>query len=75
MGQGFEVAGDFPWPTQRSGFAGSRPWRLPLALPLNIYFAHVFSGILRKMGCRIRPYEKDRGATNTAIDKSVDPPG
>ncbi|EFK10006.1 putative CoA-substrate-specific enzyme activase [delta proteobacterium NaphS2] len=42
-----------------------------LKLPINTYFAHMFGGFIRKMGCRIRPYEKQKGATDRVIEESV----
>jgi len=45
---------------------------ISVKLPLNNYFAYMFGGYLRKMGCRLRPYEKIRGATTGAIAKSLD---
>jgi len=40
-------------------------------LSLNAYFAFMFGGMLRKMACRVRPYESDPGATDRALDESV----
>lgn len=38
---------------------------------IEAYFAHMFGGMLRKMGCRIRPYEKEKGLTDKVIAQSV----
>ena len=38
---------------------------------IEAYFAHMFGGILRKIGCRIRPYEKEKGITDTIIAQSL----
>jgi predicted CoA-substrate-specific enzyme activase len=35
------------------------------------YFAYLIGGLIRKLGCRIRPYEINRGATDEAIQKSI----
>ncbi len=35
------------------------------------YFAYLLGGLIRKLGCRIRPYEVTRGATDIAIEKSI----
>ncbi|MFC2151076.1 acyl-CoA dehydratase activase, partial [Bacteroidota bacterium] len=35
------------------------------------YFAYMIGGLIRKISCKIRPYETIKGATDTAIDKSV----
>jgi predicted nucleotide-binding protein (sugar kinase/HSP70/actin superfamily) len=38
---------------------------------LEAYFAHYFGGMLRRIGCRIRPYEKKRGITDKTIHQSL----
>jgi predicted nucleotide-binding protein (sugar kinase/HSP70/actin superfamily) len=43
-----------------------------LKLPINIYFAFMFGGLLRKIGCKLRPYEREKGRTDAMIDKCVD---
>jgi predicted CoA-substrate-specific enzyme activase len=45
---------------------------LSIKLPINSYFAYMFGGLVRKMGCKIRPYEKEKGKTDKAIKKSID---
>ncbi len=37
----------------------------------NAYFAYMFGGLLRKVGCQIRPYEINRGETDRAIENAV----
>jgi predicted CoA-substrate-specific enzyme activase len=37
----------------------------------NAYFAYMIGGLLRKVGCRIRPYEVEKGLTDRILDKSV----
>lgn len=37
----------------------------------NAYFAYMFGGLLRKMGCSIRPYEKQAGQTDQAIETAL----
>jgi predicted CoA-substrate-specific enzyme activase len=44
---------------------------ISLKLPINTYFAYMFGGMLRKMGCKIRPYEKKPGITDQTIQKSI----
>jgi predicted nucleotide-binding protein (sugar kinase/HSP70/actin superfamily) len=39
--------------------------------PLNMYFAFMFGGLVKKMGCRIRPYETTRGETDAVVEKSM----
>lgn len=38
---------------------------------LNAYFAYMFGGLLRALGCRIRPYEKVKGQTDEAVKQAV----
>ena len=42
---------------------------LPTAI--NAYLAYMFGGYIRKIGCRIRPYEKQVGITDAMIQKSL----
>jgi len=36
------------------------------------YFAYMLGGLIRRMGCKIRPYERIAGETDAAIKKSVE---
>ena len=45
---------------------------ISLKLPINTYFAYMFGGFIRKIGCRLRPYEKTKGATDRVIQESMD---
>jgi len=45
---------------------------ISIKLPVNTYLAYMFGGLIKKMGCRIRPYEKVRGTTDEVIAGSVD---
>ena len=45
---------------------------ISLRLPINSYFAYMFGGFIRKIGCRIRPYEKQEGTTDRVLKESVD---
>jgi len=38
---------------------------------IHAYFAYLFGGLLRKLGCRIRPYEVNKGETDRAIRKAA----
>ena len=38
---------------------------------IEAYFAHMFGGMLRKIGCRLRPYEKEKGLTDRVIAQSI----
>jgi predicted nucleotide-binding protein (sugar kinase/HSP70/actin superfamily) len=35
------------------------------------YFAYLLGGLIRKVGCKIRPYEVNRGKTDEVIDQSI----
>ena len=45
---------------------------ISIKLPVDTYLAYMFGGLVRKMGCRIRPYEKEKGTTDRIIKKSID---
>jgi len=38
---------------------------------MDAYFASFFGGMLRKMACRIRPYEKEKGRTDKVVAQSL----
>jgi predicted nucleotide-binding protein (sugar kinase/HSP70/actin superfamily) len=38
---------------------------------IEAYFAYMFGGMLRKIGCKIRPYEKEKGMTDKVIAQSL----
>lgn len=38
---------------------------------LNVYLAFMISGMIRRMGCRVRPYEKVKGTTDSVIGDST----
>jgi predicted nucleotide-binding protein (sugar kinase/HSP70/actin superfamily) len=44
---------------------------ISMKLPVNTYLGFMFGGLLKKMGCRIRPYESVAGATDHALRKSL----
>ena len=57
-------------------WAGVYTGRLSMAdismkLPVNTYLAYMFGGLLKKMGCRIRPYELVQGSTDRVLRKSL----
>lgn len=39
---------------------------------LNAYFAFMFGGLLRRVACRIRPYEVEPGVTDRAVAAAMD---
>ena len=38
---------------------------------VEMYFAYMFGGFIRKMACKIRPYELARGETDRAVSRAV----
>jgi len=37
---------------------------------IDVYFAYMFGGMLKKMGCKIRPYEKEKGRVDKVVKVS-----
>ena len=44
---------------------------ISMHLPVNTYLAYMFGGLLKKMGCRLRPYESVPGTTDRIMRKSL----
>jgi predicted nucleotide-binding protein (sugar kinase/HSP70/actin superfamily) len=44
---------------------------LSLRITLNAYLAYMFGGYLKKLGCRLRPYEKIAGTTDRVISEAM----
>ncbi|MEW6366467.1 MAG: acyl-CoA dehydratase activase [Acidobacteriota bacterium] len=44
---------------------------ISLVAAVNTYFAYLFGGLLRRIGCAIRPYEKTPGTTTAATSKAL----
>ena len=42
-----------------------------LQTAINAYLAYMFGGYIRKIGCKIRPYEKIEGTTDTVINQAL----
>ena len=38
---------------------------------MDAYFSFMFGGMLRKIGCRMRPYEREEGSVDKALDKCL----
>jgi predicted nucleotide-binding protein (sugar kinase/HSP70/actin superfamily) len=38
---------------------------------VEMYFAYMFGGFIRKIGCKIRPYEVNKGETDRAVSRAV----
>jgi len=45
---------------------------ISLKLPLNTYLAYMVGGLVRKTGCKIRPYERVSGTTDRVIKEGLD---
>ncbi len=43
---------------------------ISLPTAINAYLAYMFGGNIRKIGCMIRPYEKEKGRTNEVMKES-----
>ena len=44
---------------------------LSIKLPVNVYFGYMFGGLIRKIGCKIRPYGKIKGETDRVIEQNI----
>lgn len=40
-------------------------------LPFDAYLAYMFGGFMRRLGCKIRPYERHRGETDRILDDAM----
>jgi predicted nucleotide-binding protein (sugar kinase/HSP70/actin superfamily) len=38
---------------------------------INAYFAYMLGGMLRRLGCRVRPYEREPGAADRAVEAGL----
>jgi predicted nucleotide-binding protein (sugar kinase/HSP70/actin superfamily) len=45
---------------------------LSLNTTIDAYLAYMFGGYIRKIGCKIRPYEKIKGSTDRVINKAFE---
>jgi predicted nucleotide-binding protein (sugar kinase/HSP70/actin superfamily) len=45
---------------------------ISLKLPLNTYLAFMVGGLVRRIGCKIRPYERVSGTTDRVIKEGMD---
>ena len=45
---------------------------LSVTTAIDAYFAYMFGGLLRKAGCRIRPYETEKGSADRAIAAALE---
>jgi len=44
---------------------------IAIGVSYNAYFAYLLGGLIRKVGCKIRPYEIHPGETDQVIEKSI----
>ncbi|MFC1585239.1 acyl-CoA dehydratase activase [Fibrobacterota bacterium] len=44
---------------------------ISIQLTIEVYFAYLFGGMLRKLGCRFRPYEVEKGATDRVLQQAL----
>jgi len=44
---------------------------ISLTACLNAYLAYMIGGLIRRLGCKIRPYENIKGETDHAIEESI----
>lgn len=42
-----------------------------ISTALNMYLAYMLGGTLRRVGCKIRPYEIEKGQTDEVLEKSI----
>lgn len=61
-GEGFEKMAVFADQFEMKG--------LPLELVHDVYCSYLLGGLLRTMGCRLRPYERNRGDTDRAVENA-----
>ncbi len=64
QGGGLENASVFPGELSLSDIS--------LRAAKNGYFAYMLGGMLRKVACKIRPYEIENGKTDSVLDKSIE---
>ncbi|WDP88698.1 MAG: CoA activase [Desulfobacter sp.] len=64
---------------EKNGFELARVYRGELSLfdiglkaSTNTYFAYMFGGLFRSIGCKIRPYEINPGETDRALKSAAD---
>jgi predicted CoA-substrate-specific enzyme activase len=62
-GQGFEKASVY--------FGDLTHLEIAVSTSYYAYFAYLLGGLIRKVGCKIRPYEVNKGETDDAIKKSI----
>lgn len=65
-------SGNDKYMSTASVYVGSFSFQdLSIRMPFQVYFAYMFGGYIRRIGCRLRPYEKVKGSVDKAIFKSI----
>lgn len=64
MGKGFEHAGVY-----KGDFSFNE---ISMRAAINAYFSYMFGGLIRSVGCKIRPYEINKGETDLAIQRAIE---
>jgi predicted CoA-substrate-specific enzyme activase len=64
FGQGMEKAGVYAGELSQLDIS-------PLLVP-NVYFSLLFGGLLRRLGCKIRPYEQVAGTTRRTLGRALE---
>lgn len=59
---------------QKAGvYAGTLSFAdISMKLPISMYFAHMFGGLMRKIACKLRPYEIIKGETDRVVTAAMD---
>lgn len=67
-----EILRQYPGLEQASVYLGNMTFiDLSPVITANAYLAYMFSGLIRRIACRIRPYERQAGQTNRAVEASL----
>lgn len=44
---------------------------ISIKMPANVYFAYMFGGYMRRIGCMLRPHENVKGMTDAMLEKGM----
>lgn len=62
----------FPRLNRASVYKGNLSFsEISMKAAVNAYFSYMFGGLLRALGCKLRPYEKTKGETDRAMSQAV----
>ncbi len=66
------ILADYPGLQRAAVYLGNMTFMdLSPLITVNAYLAYMFSGLLRRIACRIRPYERQRGQTDRALAEAM----